>query len=1463
MEADNDEWCEARSFEKQLIEESYSNDGFKDGDSEFRYTVTLFPLTDDENSKRFVSAKLHVDSSPPYPLQPPVCKVTNFKLTESLNMAMTIGLTDHDLQELQKLIDDKAKKLIGDICINALIDVVKDYLTSHNKEQSSLHDEMEQRNLVAATIKSEQPKAENVVITEKTYPPCLQPGNEKVFNKHTLICSKDIKGDKGVFSSIDIKSGTGKQFLIHEYIMKLSAINLKSELENIQKEFQRYQKFPSHSNILRYFDLETNNKNEDCGVKVIHVLSGYCIPVSSFTLPIRDLKPMTIDILTGLQFLHNSLEIFHEKFTIESIYMNSNGKYQLADHSFMRRVVSSSTKSPFTTLSLKYSDASVSEKGKVLDVLLFGHLIYHVSLGYEVKECYPDIPTILEENLRSFIQSCVIRDKGKRASIDDLQSHPFIDDSSIPIYSLELNNAQNKISFSSDDSADEDSTKISPELEWQRSDRLKSDFDAATKLGTGGFGSVYKARNRIDGCFYAIKIVSLKRVSTKAISKMRKEVKSLSQLRHANIVRYNSTWFEEHEEKEEKEEPSTGNQSLSDGTSDSAVIRAPGDDSFDFDHDSSSESYDITFQESSSNSSLQKTDMKIRSMYFEASDEEDSDSNITFERSHAIGQEESQYSSRQDSPTLRDNVQFVMYIQMEFCENKTMRTAINNGLHEDEKVILRSLRQMVDALEHIHSLGMIHRDLKPENIFLDSQNNVKIGDFGLAVSNIPDCLSHLSFNDSDASHSGSIVGTTLYIAPEVASERKYSPKVDVYSLGVILFEMCHPPFGTRTERIYCLGDIRYPEVKFPPNSFKNPQLEKLTRSMLCHDVSRRPNANEIANNDILPPRLAEKGLEEIIRHISSGRETDRKAQFLKVLFNKSISSTTNQNYDTLDQEEVADVDSDSESVMEETDPRKTNAIIDAMREIFSKHGAVHTEIPFLLPKCDLTDFQDRPYNILSKNGYYQVLPCNLRLNLARHIVKNNISELKRFDFTQSFRRRTDKDPNPNPKSMLEGSFDIVTCGSPSIARAELFVTIIDVLKSIPDIENKKTIVYLNHSGIMASLLHYYQIPKIYHTEIISYIHRTFDSRHKSANIKEKLYDIYDDLNERKVNRLIEFMKYEGPIDQIHKVSIFSQVLYGSKFKNGQLMRDGLLEILQLLSMLSDGNCSNSEQVEEILEDERKNRHQNFQKNHKGKKFADVRRKENKDRSRTTSVSSDPQDTHFGDDLDSIDKLANQLNLASLKKSKVEFRIRPGIVNDPYCYSGLMFQVAVEIDSKTLEVVAQGGSYNLLLQNWQDCIKSSTGTLPYAIGVNFLLQPLANIIVSPYHCQVIVLPMTKNEREANLFYIMTELWKKDIQAELLPYKLTDKKPTDIVRDYNVAHVVCVNDGKMTVATNPELRKQEKGKDTKKTSFTTNKANDVVDYILREESLRSSASKSDHRRNKSRGARSPSLNRDDSF
>lgn len=167
----------------------------------------------------------------------------------------------------------------------------------------------------------------------------------------------------------------------------------------------------------------------------------------------------------------------------------------------------------------------------------------------------------------------------------------------------------------------------------------------------------------------------------------------------------------------------------------------------------------------------------------------------------------------------------VLFIQMEFCDGQTLRDAIDAGIQlQSEGDVWRVFRQIIDGLIHIHGQGIVHRDLKPSNIFMDTSGNVKIGDFGLATSSqalieegTPRELEESTTTTMTGGMGGggggggilgyssltSGVGTSFYLSPEMTSNKhlgvKYTQKVDIYSLGIIFFEMCYP-FTTAMER---------------------------------------------------------------------------------------------------------------------------------------------------------------------------------------------------------------------------------------------------------------------------------------------------------------------------------------------------------------------------------------------------------------------------------------------------------------------------------------------------------------------------------------------------------------------------------------------------------------------------------------------------------------------------------------
>ncbi|MBC7253827.1 MAG: serine/threonine protein kinase [Actinobacteria bacterium] len=118
------------------------------------------------------------------------------------------------------------------------------------------------------------------------------------------------------------------------------------------------------------------------------------------------------------------------------------------------------------------------------------------------------------------------------------------------------------------------------------------------------------------------------------------------------------------------------------------------------------------------------------------------------------------------------------YIVMEYLEGKTMREVLAERRLSPGEVM--SIAPMVcEALGYAHRQGIIHRDVKPDNIFVLQNGNIKLADFGIAK----------MIRMSDRTHTDVILGTPNYIAPEVIQGRPYDHRVDIFALGVTMYEM--------------------------------------------------------------------------------------------------------------------------------------------------------------------------------------------------------------------------------------------------------------------------------------------------------------------------------------------------------------------------------------------------------------------------------------------------------------------------------------------------------------------------------------------------------------------------------------------------------------------------------------------------------------------------------------------------
>ena len=118
------------------------------------------------------------------------------------------------------------------------------------------------------------------------------------------------------------------------------------------------------------------------------------------------------------------------------------------------------------------------------------------------------------------------------------------------------------------------------------------------------------------------------------------------------------------------------------------------------------------------------------------------------------------------------------FLVMEYFDGESLGGAIRGWRTGDLRNKLLIGRQIANGLAYVHSKGIIHRDVKPDNIWIDSGGQVKIIDFGVAKT-----------EDFSITGAGFTLGTPYYMAPEQVRGEKPSPLVDIYSFGVLLFEL--------------------------------------------------------------------------------------------------------------------------------------------------------------------------------------------------------------------------------------------------------------------------------------------------------------------------------------------------------------------------------------------------------------------------------------------------------------------------------------------------------------------------------------------------------------------------------------------------------------------------------------------------------------------------------------------------
>ena len=178
------------------------------------------------------------------------------------------------------------------------------------------------------------------------------------------------------------------------------------------------------------------------------------------------------------------------------------------------------------------------------------------------------------------------------------------------------------------------------------------------------------------------------------------------------------------------------------------------------------------------------------------------------------------------------------YIVMEYVPGNSLKDKIRDEGALKISEVVTIAKDIASGLAHAHLNNLVHCDIKPHNILMTADGHAKIADFGIAR----------AVTESTMTYSGSVIGSVHYFSPEQAQGGTITPKSDVYSLGVVMYEMLTNRLPFTGDNAVAIAMKHIEEEPTPPSVFRSkipPMLEAITLRAMSKNPEMRPTAQEM------------------------------------------------------------------------------------------------------------------------------------------------------------------------------------------------------------------------------------------------------------------------------------------------------------------------------------------------------------------------------------------------------------------------------------------------------------------------------------------------------------------------------------------------------------------------------------------------------------------------------------------